>query len=1001
MDSADSLARGLAGTRPKPESAPVRVELNGHAPAAAIGFWTIADLVARRWHWLVIGGILGFAGIFELTWLYLPPKFTALTQLLRYETPAQSDFLKTTPLSSETFAGLIASPDVLRRVAARMARPLPPEVLVKSLKVDADDDSDIVKVYWSARDPRDAVELANLYSGEVVSFTKELQSRQAGEVADDYLKKQVAAMDQDILALHDQFRGLPVSDPLTNKLAQVGNDLNALGQHLSEAPRVSMLTVKLTEKLQTSLAELSDLTLRYTDAHPLVEQKRAQIAALKEQISQASTNAGVGSGLPVNGLGRAYFLGPDGKPMLDPDYEVILAKLHALEDARVRIADRQREAELYANDPPGAVRVVAPANLKTIRSNHRRIKIGLASMFGGCLGVGCSLGLMLLVEVFERRLKTVDDVQRVTRLPVLTTLGDLNRMPGGSRAQWAFRTWTLLQGQLSKSANHGLVCGITSSSAGEGRSTWIHLLAEAASLTGFRVLTIATRPSSSAAAGSGEITNGSPEPSASNGSGMAPGDCPAALTPNVLASPAQVTEQLTNPNSAPVVHIPLPGWVWNLERRRQWREALNQWRKIDNLVIFVELPPASVPEAVLLGANLPNLVWLAESGAADAAATRSQLETLRHARCHLVGAVLNREISKPIKRLFPRWIGGVTLLALFPALLTAAQETNAPAVEEPPAAPMPAENEVQPDTNLSFSVVNPAVRAPWQQHLTLGPGDVLTFELYGQPNLTRAEVAIPPDGRVSYLEAQDVMAEGLTVDGLRARLDEELSKYRRAPHTMLIPIAYRSKKYFVLGEVVQRGVYILDRPITVIEALARARGLLNGQVDQDTLDLADLQRTFLMRHGKRMPLDFERLFRGGDLSQNIPIEPGDYLYFPSASLQQVYVLGEVALPGPVTYRPDLTAAEAIAARGGFTEKAFKSRVLVVRGSLSHPQATIVNVMAAVQGRGLDFKLQPKDIIYVNWRPLSYGEDLADLATTAFVQSIVTSWVGADVVTPTR
>src|SRR6185436_4848899 len=129
-----------------------------------------------------------------------------------------------------------------------------------------------------------------------------------------------------------------------------------------------------------------------------------------------------------------------------------------------------------------------------------------------------------------------------------------------------------------------------------------------------------------------------------------------ALTPNVLASPAQVTEQLTDPNSRPMVHIPLPGWVWNLERRKQWRDALQQWRQIENLVIFVELPPASVPEAVLLGANLPNLLWLADSGKADAAETRTQLETLRNARCNLVGAVLNRTQGIAAKRRFARWV---------------------------------------------------------------------------------------------------------------------------------------------------------------------------------------------------------------------------------------------------------------------------------------------------------------------------------------------------------
>jgi protein involved in polysaccharide export with SLBB domain len=198
---------------------------------------------------------------------------------------------------------------------------------------------------------------------------------------------------------------------------------------------------------------------------------------------------------------------------------------------------------------------------------------------------------------------------------------------------------------------------------------------------------------------------------------------------------------------------------------------------------------------------------------------------------------------------------------------------------------------------------------------------------------------------------------------------------------------------------VQRGVYTLDRPTTVIEAIARAKGIESGLVDNNTLDLADFSRSFLMRGGKRLSLDFEKLFQNGDLAQNIQIEPGDYLYFPSANIQQVYVLGEVGLPGMVTYRPDSTVLTVIASRGGFNEKAYKSRVLVVRGSLNRPETFAVDTMKITSGRAPDFKLQPKDIVYVSHRPFFKAEDLLDMATVAFIQSVVTSWVGNDVMQP--
>src|SRR5262249_7820490 len=153
---------------------------------------------------------------------------------------------------------------------------------------------------------------------------------------------------------------------------------------------------------------------------------------------------------------------------------------------------------------------------------------------------------------------------------------------------------------------------------------------------------------------------------------------------------------------------------------------------------------------------------------------------------------------------------------------------DAPVAAEP--APSAA---VQPtQTNVSFSIVRPAQRAAWQEHLTLGPGDLLNLGLFGQPELAHAEVSIGPDGRFSFLEAQDVMATGLTVDELRAKLDQELGKYRRAPRTVVTPMAFRSKRYYMLGKVMTKGVYVLDRPITVLEAIARAHGLENGLVER-------------------------------------------------------------------------------------------------------------------------------------------------------------------------
>lgn len=284
----------------------------------------------------------------------------------------------------------------------------------------------------------------------------------------------------------------------------------------------------------------------------------------------------------------------------------------------------------------------------------------------------------------------------------------------------------------------------------------------------------------------------------------------------------------------------------------------------------------------------------------------------------------------------------------------------------------------------------------WREKYTLGPGDVLNFRLYGYPELDRGEVFVRPDGTIGYLQASNVRADGLTIDELRAAIEAELGRFHRYPRVIITPFRLRSKRYFMLGKVVDRGAFTLEQPLTLIEAVARARGIETGLFEQNTVELADLPRSFIMRGGKRLPVDFEKLFFEGDLEQNVEIEPGDYVFFASANTNEVYVFGEVGLPGMLGFTPRLSALGAITVRGGFTPSAFQSRVLVVRGSLGAPERHVVDVAAVLAGKELDFILQPKDIVYVSRRPWRFAEELVDSAIGTFLQGMTTSWTSRSV-----
>ncbi len=284
----------------------------------------------------------------------------------------------------------------------------------------------------------------------------------------------------------------------------------------------------------------------------------------------------------------------------------------------------------------------------------------------------------------------------------------------------------------------------------------------------------------------------------------------------------------------------------------------------------------------------------------------------------------------------------------------------------------------------------------WTNHYTLGPGDVMDFSLFGRPDLTRVDLFVEPDGNISYLQATGIHAEGLTIDELRAKIEKALSVYYKLPRVMIAPKELHSKKYFILGKVESAGAYSMDHPVSLVEAVAQAKGVELGLVEDKTVELCDYAHSFVLRNGKHMPVDFQRLFVDGDTSQNIQLEPNDYIYMASAISNNIFILGDVRSPGSQGFNPNLTVTGAIALRGGFTDTAYRDRVLVLRGSIEHPEHFVVDINKTLRGQQTDFRLQPRDVIYVNDRPWQFAEELLDTAISAFTTAATTTWTSYSV-----
>ena len=101
-------------------------------------------------------------------------------------------------------------------------------------------------------------------------------------------------------------------------------------------------------------------------------------------------------------------------------------------------------------------------------------------------------------------------------------------------------------------------------------------------------------------------------------------------------------------------------------------------------------------------------------------------------------------------------------------------------------------------------------------------------------------------------------------------------------------------------------------------------------------------------------------------------------------------------PGALGLASETTLIGLLTVRGGFKPTAYRQRVLIVRGSLQHPQTFVVNVAAILTGKQKDFTLQPKDIIYVSDKPWQEAEDLLQMALSSFVQTMTATWTGDNI-----
>lgn len=109
----------------------------------------------------------------------------------------------------------------------------------------------------------------------------------------------------------------------------------------------------------------------------------------------------------------------------------------------------------------------------------------------------------------------------------------------------------------------------------------------------------------------------------------------------------------------------------------------------------------------------------------------------------------------------------------------------------------------------------------------LGPNDIISVEVFGQcPDYCKIDASVPPTARLSYpLIREGVFVGGKTVEEVADDVTKKLEEYIIDPKVTVTLVRPGSARYAVMGKVALPGVRIMDRKISINEAILDAGGI--------------------------------------------------------------------------------------------------------------------------------------------------------------------------------
>ena len=161
----------------------------------------------------------------------------------------------------------------------------------------------------------------------------------------------------------------------------------------------------------------------------------------------------------------------------------------------------------------------------------------------------------------------------------------------------------------------------------------------------------------------------------------------------------------------------------------------------------------------------------------------------------------------------------------------------------------------------------------------VGPGDTVSVFVWRNPEVS-GSFPVRPDGKMTMNLVEDLQASGKTPSQLARDIEKSLGKYIQEPIVTVIVgggIGPFDQQLRVVGEAAKPQALNYREKMSLIDLMIAVGGMT---------DFAAGNKAYILRteNGKqeRLGVRLDDLLKGGDISANVDMRPGDVLVVPES-----------------------------------------------------------------------------------------------------------------------